>query len=126
MNKETTMKQQRSWQNITHAKQSEIYQTLCGCRPGERWLVTNQHLIHDVERKQLSINQALAAFNKTFRFMMLYDAISGKPSSLAVAQQRNEQRLSSIRIKASRIAVETGVRFEKVFSMLVERMNRFI
>ena len=119
------MKQRRSWQNITHAKQREIYHTLRGCRPGERWLDTNQHLIDD-EPMKLNINQALAALNKSFRFMMLYDAISGKPFSLAAIEERDARRVRLIRVRASRIAVETGVRFEKVYSMLVERMNQFI
>ena len=120
------MKQQRSRENITHAKRREVYLTLRGCRPGERWLYTNQHLIHDNKPMKLSINQVMGALNKSFRFMMLNDIIRGNPISLFVAQQRYEQRFRLIRIRASRIAVETGVRFEKVYPVLVERMNRFI
>ena len=120
------MKQQRSWENITHAKRREIYQTLRGCLPGERWLYTNQHLVHDVETKKLNINQALAALNKSFRFMMLNDAISGRPFSIAASQERYERRVRLIRTRARRIAAETGVSFEKVYPKLYVKMYKHI
>ena len=120
------MKQQRSWENITHAKRREIYNTLRWCLPGQRWLYENRNLYKDNEIKKLTISQTMSGLNKSFRYMILNDAISGRPFSIAASQQRYERRVRLIRIRASRIAIETGVRFEKVYSMLVERMNRLI
>jgi hypothetical protein len=120
------MKQQRSWENIGRDKRREIYNTLRGCRPGERWLYEMLQFTQSSEMQKLSSLQSLNRVSQAIRFMILNYAISGKPFSIAAIKQRRDSRITSIRLRARRIAAETGVSFEKVYPKLYVKMYKHI
>ncbi len=120
------MNKSKSWENIGRDKQREIYNTLRFCLPGERWLYENRNLFKDNENKKLTISQTISGLNKSFRYMILYDVISGNPISIPAEKQRRENRIISIRLRAALIAGETGVRFDKVYPKLFMQMYKHI
>jgi hypothetical protein len=120
------MKQQRSWENIGHARRMKIYNTLRFCLPGERWLYEMLQFTQSSDMQKLSAVQSLNRMNQAIRFMILNDAISGKPFSIAASQQRYEQRVRLIRAGARRIAAETSVNFDKVYPKLYVKMYKHI
>ncbi len=120
------MNKPKSWQNIGRDKRREIYNTLRGCRPGERWLYEMLQLTQGNEIKKLTISQTMSGFNKSFRYMVLNYAISGNPISIPAKKQRRENRIISIRLRAALIAGETGVRFDKVYPKLYVKMYKHI
>ncbi len=120
------MNKPKSWENIGRDKRREIYNTLRWCLPGERWLYMNWNLFQGNEIKKLTISQTMSGFNKSFRYMVLNYAISGNPISIPAKKQRRENRITSIRVRARRIAAETSVSFEKVYPKLYVKMYKHI
>ncbi len=120
------MNKSKSWENIGRDKRREIYNTLRWCLPGARWLYENRNLFQGNEMKKLSFSQTISGLNKSFRYMILYDVISGNPISIPAKKQRRENRIISIRLRAALIAGETGVRFDKVYPKLYVKMYKHI
>ncbi|MDQ3061916.1 MAG: hypothetical protein M3R14_03490 [Acidobacteriota bacterium] len=120
------MNKPKSWQNIGRDKRREIYNTLRGCLPGERWLNEMLQFTQGSEMQKLSAVQSLNRLNQVIRFMILNDAVSGKPFSIAASQERYERRVRLIRARARRIAAETGVSFDKVYPKLYVKMYKHI
>ena len=118
------MNRPKSWQNIGRDKRREIYNTLRFCLPGERWLYEMLQFTQGSELQKLSFSQTMSGFNKSFRYMVLNYAISGNPISIPAKEQRRENRITSIRVRARRIAAETGVGFDKVYPKLYVKMYK--
>jgi hypothetical protein len=126
LERQKTMNKPKSWENIGRDKRREIYNTLRWCLPGARWLYENRNLFKDNELKKLSFSQTISGLNKSFRYMILYDVISGNPISIPAKKQRRENRIISIRLRAALIAGETGVSFDKVYPKLFVKMYEHI
>jgi hypothetical protein len=115
-----------SWQNLSHEERRIIYHSLKGRVAGLGWYYSHLYSVPERDIKRVKFRLIMHNLHRSFRYLILNETIRGTRLGLKGQQDRLRWRQCLIKIKAKRIAADTGVSFEKVHPELMRRMSPYI